>query len=175
MRVKNSHTERYRDQETVPQSRQLQAANAIGTMIDMLDKKVAASAKANEKSEKAGANEGKIDGALNVVSSLESLYNSFGGAQGIIGGNVTNALNTATGGAFNSEVAAYNDMIGGSLAPIIKAMGDSGNLSDSDMKRARDFIPAVTDSPEKARIKFRELKNLLNQARQKSNQPVKVS
>ena len=141
----------------------LKAAQAIGTMLGMLDDKEAGLAKEEDK---AGANDGKIDSALNVVNSLEGLYRQFGGAQGIIGGNVTNTLNTVSGGAFNSEVAAYNDAIQGSLAPIIKAMGDSGTLSDSDMKRATGFIPSVTDDPKKAEIKFKMLKELLNQARQ---------
>lgn len=141
----------------------LKAAQAIGTMLGMLDDKEAGLAKEEDKT---GANDGKIDSALNVVDSLEGLYRQFGGAQGIIGGNVTNTLNSVSGGAFNSEVAAYNDSIQGSLAPIIKAMGDSGTLSDSDMKRATSFIPSVTDDPKKAEIKFRMLKELLNQARQ---------
>lgn len=141
----------------------LKAAQAIGTMLEMLDDKEAGLAKEEDK---AGANDGKIDSALNVVNSLEGLYRQFGGAQGIIGGNITNTLNNVSGGAFNSEVAAYNDAIQGSLAPIIKAMGDSGTLSDSDMKRATGFIPSVTDDPKKAEVKFRMLKELLNQARQ---------
>lgn len=144
----------------------LKAAQAIGTMLAMLDDKEAQVASLAKEQSKAGANDGKIDSALNVVNSLEGLYRQFGGAQGIIGGNVTNALNSVSGGAFNSEVAAYNDAIQGSLAPIIKAMGDSGTLSDSDMKRAQSFIPAITDNPKKAEVKFRMLKELLNQARQ---------
>lgn len=144
----------------------LKAAEAIGTMLAMLDDKEAQVASLAKEQSKAGANDGKIDSALNVVNSLEGLYRKFGGSQGIIGGNITNALNSVSGGAFNSEVAAYNDAIQGSLAPIIKAMGDSGTLSDSDMKRAQSFIPAITDDPKKAEVKFRMLKELLNQARQ---------
>lgn len=137
----------------------LKAAEAIGTMLEMLDDKEGAMAKAQESA--GGETDGKTQAALNIVGNLERIYNEFGGAKGVISGNITNALNSISGGGFNADVGAYDDLVAGSLAPIIKAMGDSGNLSDSDVQRAYRLVPQVTDDPKKAQKKFTELKAML--------------
>lgn len=98
----------------------------------------------------------KKEAALNTLQSLMNNYEAQGW-----GGYVTNLLNSLTQGAYNPKVFAYESGVKGSLGSIIKALGDSGALSEGDQKRALDLIPKTTDSPQAARTKYQQLMNIL--------------
>lgn len=102
----------------------------------------------------------KKQAAINTLQNLMSNYS----AQGVIGGNITNFLNGITGGAYNPKTAAYESGAQGSLAQIVKAMGDTGALSDRDLERAYNLIPKTTDSASAAQYKYQSLMNLLSNA-----------
>lgn len=95
--------------------------------------------------------------ALNTLQSLMSNYE----AQGPIVGRITGLLNDISGGAYNPSVYAYESGAKGSLGSIIKALGDSGALSEGDQQRALNLIPSTNDSPAAARRKYQQLMNIL--------------
>ena len=82
-------------------------------------------------------------------------------AQGPIKGNITGILNTITGGGYNPSAYAYSTGAEGSLGTIIKALGDTGMLSEGDQQRARKLMPQITDSPEAARVKYQQLLQII--------------
>lgn len=136
------------------------AAKALGTMIDMLDNKEArmdkrAAAAAGGK--KAGKKEAELKTAMTQLNSMLGNYE----AQGVAGGTLTNLLNGISGGAYNPRIAAYNDQSQSVGISLIKALGETGALSESDMARAKALIPTNTDSPAKAQAKLQTLRSML--------------
>lgn len=138
------------------------AASVIADMIGMLDSKT----KRSESSKSKSSGDEKAKAGLNTLKELYSLYQSFGGSQGVIKGNITNALNTVSGGSYNPAAATFDAVAQGSIGRIVKAMGDSGALSDSDKQNALKMIPKVSDSPALAEQKFQSLYELLLEAAQ---------
>ena len=138
------------------------AASVIADMIGMLDSKT----KRSESSKSKSSGDAKAQAGLNTLKELYSLYQSFGGAQGVVKGNITNALNTVSGGSYNPAAATFDAVAQGSIGRIVKAMGDSGALSDSDKQNALKMIPKVSDSPALAEQKFQSLYELLLEAAQ---------
>jgi len=138
------------------------AASVIADMIGMLDSKT----KRSESSKSKSSGDSKAQAGLNTLQELYRLYQSFGGAQGMVKGNITGALNTVSGGAYNPAAATFDAVAQGSIGRIVKAMGDSGALSDSDKQNALKMIPKVSDSPALAEQKFQSLYELLLEAAQ---------
>jgi hypothetical protein len=138
------------------------AASVIADMIGMLDNKT----KRSESSKSKSSGDEKAKAGLNTLQELYRLYQSFGGAQGMVKGNITGALNTVSGGAYNPAAATFDAVAQGSIGRIVKAMGDSGALSDSDKQNALKMIPKVSDSPALAEQKFQSLYELLLEAAQ---------
>lgn len=136
------------------------AAEVISNMIGMLDSKVE---RLQANTEDSGTAQ-KQQAAMNILNTLMGNFQ----AQGPIGGTFTNILNTLTGGNYNYQAANYNEQSRGSLAMIIKALGDSGALAEGDVERAMGLIPQITDSPEKAYDKYANLMSMLQSAGQGS-------
>lgn len=134
-------------------------ADAISSMIDMLDNKEAAVAKET----KTTASDGKVDPAA-AVSTLKQSWQKGGGSQGIISGNITNVLNTLTGGNYNPNAATYEDLADTLALTLAKLAGNTGAPSDTDRAKARNMLPKVTDSKEKAAAKWFAIDQLLAQS-----------
>lgn len=135
------------------------AAKALGTMIDMLGNK---EARADKRAAAATSKKNKKGGDMETaMSQLNSMLGNYE-AQGVAGGTLTNLLNSATGGAYNPKIAAYNDQSQSVGISLLKALGESGALSESDMARAKALIPTNTDSPAKAQAKLQTLRSMLN-------------
>ena len=137
------------------------AAKLIGNLIGMLDDK----AKRYEDAKKSsGSGSGGIGdkqrAALNVLSGLMNNYQS----QGPIGGRWTQFMNAISGGGYAPGIAAYDSGAQGSLGTIIKALGDTGALSEGDQKRALELLPKTTDAPEAAKMKYQQLIQILQGA-----------
>jgi hypothetical protein len=135
------------------------AAKMISNMMGMLDEKVKRYNDANEKSGGSGT-ASKQKAAMNVLSGLMQNYQ----AQGPIGGRATQLLNTLTGGSYNPAVSAYDSGSAGALGTIIKALGDTGALSEGDQKRALELLPKTTDSEAAAKAKYQQLMQILQGA-----------
>lgn len=138
------------------------AAKLIANMMGMLDDKIERyyTAQKNKKDTDTSGIATKQKAAMNVLSGLMSNYES----QGPIGGRFTQFMNTITGGGYNPSVAAYDSGAQGSLGTIIKALGDTGALSEGDQKRALELLPKTTDSEGAARMKYQQLLQILQGA-----------
>ena len=136
------------------------AAKLIANMISMLDDKVKRYQDAKENSSSGSGIAAKQKSALNVLSGLMNNYQ----AQGPIGGRFTGFMNALTGGGYNPAVAAYDSGASGSLGTIIKALGDTGALSEGDQRRALELLPKTTDSEEAAKYKYQQLIQILKGA-----------
>lgn len=134
------------------------AAKLIANMISMLDDKVERYKAQNESDSSGIASKQKA--ALNVLSGLMQNYQS----QGPIAGRFTAFMNSLTGGGYNPSVAAYDSGAQGSLGTIIKALGDTGALSEGDQRRALELLPKTTDSEQAAKYKYQQLIQILQGA-----------
>lgn len=136
------------------------AADVIADMIGMLDAKT----KRQESNKTKSGTAQKQQAAMDVLNTLMGNFQ----AQGPISGTFTNILNGLTGGNYNYQAANYNEQSRGSLAMIIKALGDSGALAEGDVERAMGLIPQITDSEQKAYDKYQKLMLMLQSAGQGS-------
>ena len=136
------------------------AADVIANMIGMLDNK----SKRLKDAKSSSGTAQKQQAAMDVLNTLMGNFQ----AQGPISGTFTNILNGLTGGNYNYQAANYNEQSRGSLAMIIKALGDSGALAEGDVERAMGLIPQITDSEQKAYDKYQKLMTMLQSAGQGS-------
>lgn len=136
------------------------AADVIADMISMLDNK----SKRLKDTKSSSGTAQKQQAAMDVLNTLMGNFQ----AQGPINGTFTNILNSLTGGNYNYQAANYNEQSRGSLAMIIKALGDSGALAEGDVERAMGLIPQITDSEQKAYDKYQKLMSMLQSAGQGS-------
>lgn len=136
------------------------AADVIADMIGMLDNK----SKRLKDTKSSSGTAQKQQAAMDILNTLMGNFQ----AQGPISGTFTNILNSLTGGNYNYQAANYNEQSRGSLAMIIKALGDSGALAEGDVERAMGLIPQITDSEQKAYDKYQNLMSMLQSAGQGS-------
>lgn len=135
------------------------AAKLIQNMMDMLDNKIERYAEAQKES----SGSGTASKQATAMSVLSNLMNNFE-AQGPIGGRFTQFMNMLTGGGYNPAVSAYDTGSKGSLGMIIKALGDTGALSEGDQQRALELLPKTTDSQAAADAKYQQLMQILQNA-----------
>lgn len=132
------------------------AAKVIQEMMGMLDDKLAR----QEKYSGSSGVEAKQKKAMSVLNDIMQNLN----AKGPIAGNLTQFFNMITGGSYDPQSFGVDATSRGSLGSIIKALGDTGALSEGDQKRALDMIPSTTDSPEGAQAKYQQLLQILYSA-----------
>lgn len=130
----------------------VKAADAIGTMIGMLDDTEARTAKA----EKDGSGNAKAQNAATAMSNLMQIYEQGGGAQGPVGA-IGQVLNKATFGAMNPSQAAYEDMLQAAAVAVARANGEVGVLSNQDIENYRKMLPTFSDNPQQAQIKLQTI------------------
>lgn len=140
------------------------SAQAIGSIIDIMDKNETRAlnlAKLNNSAKSKSTDESKKQNAISTLNTLMGVYNEGGGGQGVVGGTLTNLLNKATGGGYSPSAETYSAQSRGAAVKIIKAMGDSGQLSDRDIQAALDMLPKNTDDNKVAKKKIDNLLNIL--------------
>jgi hypothetical protein len=103
-----------------------------------------------------------------VIDKIEQLMNDVFPEKGGIGERLLGAPKRSTGAFLqsNQKAAELDSLIKGTLAPIIRALGEKGALSDTDVKRAINLLPALTDSADVARGKIGNLKDLFMASKQ---------
>lgn len=140
------------------------AGKSIASIIDLLDSRTKATAKASTaKSSAADAKTAaKQNTARTQMSSLMKLYRQAGGGHGV-GGHLTNALNAITADSVNPAAGAYNSQRQALAVALARASGDSGTLSDMDIKSYMSMVPDIADNPTKARLKIQSIYNMLGQ------------
>lgn len=143
------------------------AAQSIASLMEIIENKASQTMTQQKYADsKKSSTSNNSASAVNVLSNLYDLYNSIQGGTGPIAGNVTNFMNTITGGGYNTEANTYWQVSRGALGKLIKGMGDTGALSEGDQKRALQMIPNITDTREAAEQKFMALYNILSSAAQ---------
>jgi hypothetical protein len=140
------------------------AGKSIASIIDLLDSRTKAATKASTaKSSAADAKTAaKQNSARTQMSSLMKLYRQAGGGHGV-GGHLTNALNAITADSVNPAAGAYNSQRQALAVALARASGDSGTLSDMDIKSYMSMVPDIADNPVKARLKIQSIYNMLGQ------------
>lgn len=140
------------------------AAKSIGGIIDLLDSRTKATAKASTtKSSVADAKTAaKLNSTRTQMNNLMKLYRQAGGGRGV-GGHLTNALNAITADSVNPAAGAYNTQRQALAVALARASGDSGTLSDMDIKSYMSMVPDIADNPVKARLKIQSIYNMLGQ------------
>lgn len=136
------------------------AAKQIASLMEVLENRVKRVSASTESA--SGSN--TMSAGMNILNQLYGLYKQMGGSQGVIGGNVTNLLNDLSGGAYNSDVATYNQTRALTSSLLARALGEKGTLSDTDRKYINDNLPKITDAPEVAEKKFRAIYTMLQTA-----------
>lgn len=63
---------------------------------------------------------------------------------------------------YDPVAAQLESFINGTVAPIIRSFGEKGNLSETDVKRAINLMPKITDSADVAWGKFKNLLELID-------------
>jgi hypothetical protein len=140
------------------------AGKSIASIIDLLDSRTKAATKASAaKSSAADAKTAaKQNSARTQMSNLMKLYRQAGGGRGV-GGHLTNALNAITADSVNPAAGAYNTQRQALAVALARASGDSGTLSDMDIKSYMSMAPDIADNPVKARLKIQSIYNMLGQ------------
>lgn len=136
------------------------AAKQIASLMDVLEGRVSRVAEAQEKNEKSAA----LSAGMNILNQLYTLYKRAGGGQGSVGGRVTGVLNAVSGGAYNSDVATFEQTRALTSSLLSRALGEKGTLSDTDRKYINDNLPSITDDPIVAEKKFNAIYQLLEAA-----------
>lgn len=137
------------------------AAKQIASLMDVLEGRVSRVAEAQEKNEKSAA----LSAGMNILNQLYTLYKRAGGGQGSVGGRVTGVLNAVSGGAYNSDVATFEQTRALTSSLLSRALGEKGTLSDTDRKYINDNLPSITDDPTLAEKKFNAIYALLEAAK----------
>lgn len=128
----------------------VEAAQAFGTMIDMLDNTEKRMADAG------GGTNAKSQNAMTAMQNLMGVYEQGGGAQGPMGA-LGQLLNKATFGAMNPNQAAYEDMLQAAAVAVARANGEVGVLSNQDIENYRKMLPTFSDNPQQAQIKLQTI------------------
>ncbi len=110
---------------------------------------------------------GKVEGAtaqeqgLNLVNQLESMLGGLNSAKGWMA-----RLTQAPGRTIdlylqrNPSVVAYNDFSQATVAPLLRTIGEKGNMSNRDIERAIKAIPRVAPVPDTNEVSKRKIKAL---------------
>jgi len=113
-------------------------------------------------------NENTLAGVSQILGRMVDLYfdpkNPLyfeGGIQERIKKGISNMSDLASQGHTNAS--SYNALVEGSLAPIVKSLGETGNLAKEDITRARKLLSdlALPDKKGVAVQKFKQLYEIL--------------
>jgi hypothetical protein len=99
----------------------------------------------------------------NTINQLQAQFEAAGGGGGKLGGFIQNKMANV---GLDKNAGVYNDLSGGSVSQLAKALGETGTLSDSDRAIYASLLPKLTESPQQAALKWRAIQQRLEVARQ---------
>lgn len=108
----------------------------------------------------------KLGTADTILGQIESQLSTVGlgdGPAGKVQGTFKSVLGKL---GLNDNAAAYNDFRNGIATQLAKALGESGSLSDQDIKRAITLIPGLNDTAGQAKLKLQQLRQVIDSSRQ---------
>ncbi len=98
--------------------------------------------------------------ALNQLPEIEKLVTDSGSVGGPIAGRATQAWNSVFGP--NADQLAFDSLRARYLAPLAKGiLGETGVLSEADMRRYEPLLPSYTDTPAVRQQKVATLKKMV--------------
>lgn len=108
------------------------------------------------------------DNALSSVQRLEQLLGQTGGQDnGVLARIMGGAQGIAGGAGLDDNARIYNDVAGSLVTPLARAIsGETGTLSDQDIKRAQGMIPQLTDSNRVRQEKIQQMYAAIQAAQQ---------
>ena len=90
--------------------------------------------------------QGKGQSLLNSLDYLEGLYNQTQ-ARGPVAGRIANLAGKVSGGNLAQQEYLFNETVEGLVAPLARVIsGETGQLNQQDIERARGFLPRKGDS-----------------------------
>lgn len=104
-------------------------------------------------------------GARAIMEQLNSLIDQMDLGESLL--EKTSRGAELTAGAFagtNEPAVLYQSLVGGSLGPIIRSLGEKGALSDSDVKRAFKLIPSFYTSKTIAKNQLKQILDIIHAA-----------
>ncbi len=110
---------------------------------------------------------GAFAGVENTLSVLEGLMEEIFPKDESAVGRVTGAAGRAVGAAtqLNQKATEYEKFLSGTLAPMIRALGEKGALANEDVARALNMFPKLTDSGKVAWAAIDNVKKLITGAK----------
>ncbi len=111
-------------------------------------------------------NVSKISRLTNIIDTIEKKFKETK-TPGGLGGVVRRPFEIAAKGlqlTENQRVdTAYRDFVAGIRAQLARAMGDVGNLSETEQKAAMALVPTLWDDPDTAQKKITNLRDFVKQ------------
>lgn len=109
-----------------------------------------------------------------ILSKVEKLMGEVFPQTETFLGRVGGAIKRKTGAVTqtNTNAAQLNKLLQGTLAPVVRALGEKGALSDTDIKRAIALFPNLTDDADVAWGALQQIKEIIQDAK---NQALGVS
>ena len=103
-------------------------------------------------------------GMMEVVAKLGELMKQVFPPSGGLRERMTGAPSRLFGAQtqYDPIAAQLQSFINGTVAPLIRSFGEKGNLSETDVKRAINLMPKITDSADVAWGKFNNIVELMN-------------
>jgi hypothetical protein len=132
------------------------AATELKSIYDLVSaSETSAASKINTTTQKALNSSANGEDAL---ARLEASYKAAGGGQGPIGGYASGLLGSI---GLNSNAKVYNDTVASTAAQLARAMGETGVLSDTDIKRYMSMLPTLQDTTQSAASKLALIRQAL--------------
>lgn len=128
------------------------------TLGDLQGSAGGANLTANQKNKVSG-----LQGGLAQLDVLEKLYGNINKSQNQIvaaGGGLPGVKQVRS--SVDPKVREYMGFAEGTIAPLIRSLGESGVLTDADREKALNAIPNLGDSESVAANKLASLKQLIN-------------
>ena len=103
-----------------------------------------------------------VNSAQSMVDQLEQVFTDIKQPESGLGARLAGFIKKGQAAAgYNKRVKTYESIRQGAASRVIRALGEVGVLTDTDVKRSLGLLPSVTDSAEEAADKFNELRTLL--------------
>lgn len=108
-----------------------------------------------DKQKTTDANVAKLNTAERTLGRLKNMYDEVGysgeGVLSRLGGGIRSTLGSI---GLSSDVNAYNNLRESVKSQLARALGETGNLSDSDKRDVIEAIPSIGDTPQEAQNKW---------------------
>jgi hypothetical protein len=126
--------------------------------------------------ESKGAESARTDfaAAETILGKLENLMNDVIPKDGSDKNDLLTVLNERMAGVSrqagakiqtNPKAAEFNAFVNGTLAPMIRALGEKGALANQDVERALSMMPLLTDRPSVAWGKYKNIRGIMTEAK----------